>query len=212
MGFGQSKSAFIQARSVIAFALAAFLFAGCSEWQRDVTVRGVAFSKMKINQRGFIIGVLKEDTMIAGRPCQRGWVHIHSNGVPAGFTSAKPITAARFTIPAETWVFQNSDATVTVCAFPRDTTVQGHLCRGSGGPKGVQAAFYPSGALKQYFLRHDTKIQEIPCKAGVLGQSIELHENGRLKACVLSESLTRDGRTYQKGRRVQLDPEGRILP
>jgi hypothetical protein len=192
--------------------MAVLLFAGCFEWQRDVTIKGVAFSKVRIDQGGLIIGVLKKDAVIDGRPCQQGWVHVHSNGVPAAFTAAKPIELSRFTIPAQTWVFQNPNSIVTVCAFPSDTQVQGHLCRGSGGPTGVQAAFYPSGALKQYFLRRDTKILDIPCAAGVLNQSIELHENGHLKACVLSENLTRDGRTYQKGKRLQLDPEGRILP
>lgn len=192
--------------------IAALLIAGCSDWQYNVTVMGVAFRKVRMDKSGLVIGVLKEDTFIGGRPCQRGWVHLYSNGVPSAFTAAKPIDLARFTIPAESWVLQNLDGIVTVCAFPRDTQVQGHLCRGSGGPTGVQAAFYASGALKQYFLRSDTTIQGIPCKAGVFNQSIELHENGRLGACVLSESLTRDGRTYEKGLRIQLDPEGRIVP
>lgn len=196
----------------LALGVAALIIVACSQWQYGVTIKGVAFNKVRINERGLVIGVLKEDTIIGGRPCQRGWVHLHSNGVPAGFTAAKPIDLTRFTIPAETWVLQNSNGAVTVCAFPRDTEVQGHLCRGSGGPEGVQAAFYASGALKQYFLRRDTKIQDIPCKAGVFNQSIELHENGRLKACVLSESLERNGQTYQRGERIQFDPEGRILP
>ena len=192
--------------------VAALLVMGCSDWQYNVTVKGVTFRKVKMEESGLVIGLLNEDTMIGGRACERGWVHIHSNGVPAAFTAAKPIELARFTIPAESWVFQNPEGIVTVCAFPRDTEIQGHSCRASGGPTGVQAAFYPSGALKQYFLRNDTRIQDIPCKAGVFGQSIELYESGRLKACVLSESLTRDGRIYQKGKRIQLDAEGRILP
>jgi hypothetical protein len=199
-------------RSLIAFGIAVLLFAGCSKWQHNATVNGIAFCKVKIDERGLLIGVLKEETTIAGRRCQRGWVHVHSNGVPAGFTAANPIDVGEFTIPAGTWVFQNVDGVVTVCAFPRDTEVQGHLCRGSGGPTGVQTAFYASGALKQYFLRRDTKFQEIPCQAGLFDQSIELYENGRLKACVLSESLMRDGRAYPRGKRIQLDPQGQILP
>lgn len=200
------------APAIGALGLAVLLLVSCSEWQYDVTVKGVAFSKVKIEQRGLVIGVLKEDTIIGGRACQRGWVHIHSNGVLAGFTAAKPIDLAKFTIPAQTWVFQNAQGIVTVCAFPGDTEVQGHVCRGSGGPKGVQAAFYPSGALKQYFLRRDTTIQDVPCQAGVFEQSVELHENGRLKACVLSEDFTRHGRIHPKGKRLQFDAEGRILP
>jgi hypothetical protein len=119
---------------------------------------------------------------------------------------------ARFKIPSDTWVIQSEFGVVMVCAFPRDTVVQGHLCSGSGGPKGVQAAFYPDGALKQYFLRHDTRIDGVQCKAGSYDESIELHENGRLKACVLSEDLVRDGHTYQRGMRLHFNADGHIVP
>ena len=182
---------------------------GCSDWQHNATVNGVVFKKVRIDKQGLAIGVLGDQTEINGRLCARGWVHVYTNGVPAAFTAAKSIELPRFTIPARSWVIQNPDGIVKICAFPSDTEIQGHTCRGNGGPTGVQTAFYPKGALKQYFLRHDTTIQGIPCEAGVLNQSIELHENGRLKACVLSESLTRDGVTHQKGKRIQLDSTGR---
>jgi hypothetical protein len=188
------------------------LLGACSEWQHDVTVKGIAFSKVKLNQDGLAIGVLKEETAIGGRFCQKGWVHVYLNGVPARFKAAQPTSFGGFKIPVDTWVSQNVDGAVTVCAFPRDTEVHSHLCRGSGGPTGVQTAFYASGALKQYFLRRDTTIQEIPCKAGVFHQSIELYENGHLKACVLSQDITRDGRRYPKGKRIHFGPDGRILP
>lgn len=191
--------------------VATVVAAGCFGWQYNTSYAGVAFAKVRI-ERGLAIGLLKEDTVIAGRPCRAGWVHVRANGIPAGFTAARDIDAGRFTIPAGTWVFQDAAGVVTVCAFPRDTQVQGHLCRGSWmGPEGVQAAFYPSGALKQYFLRSDTVIQGIPCKAGSMDESIELYENGRLKACALGVDLVRGGRAYAKGRRVHFDPEGRIL-
>ena len=198
--------------TLLLFQAAALLLAGCFDWQHEVTVKGVAFSKVRMEDNGLVIGLLKEDTLIGGRPCKRGWVHLHSNGVPAGFTASREIDLGRVKIPAETWVFQNEDGVVTVCAFPRDTEVQGHLCRGSGGSEGVQAAFYPDGALKQFFLRHDTRIQDIPCRAGLFSEAIWLHEDGRLKDCVLSEELVRDGRTYHQGTRLRFDPDGRIIP
>lgn len=191
---------------------ASLLLASCSDWKYDVTVQGVAFSKVKIEDNGLVIGELKEDTLIGGRPCKRGWVHLRPNGVPVGFTASREIDLRRFTIPTGTWVFQNENGVVTVCAFPRDTEVQGHSCRGSGGPEGVQAAFYPSGSLKEYFLRHDTRIQEVPCKGGLIRQSIKLHENGRLKECILSEELVRDGHTYPAGTPLRFDADGRIIP
>lgn len=198
--------------TVLLFQAAALLLAGCRDWQHDVTVQGVAFSKVRMEDNGLVIGLLKEDTLIAGRPCRQGWVHLWPNGIPAGFTASREIDLGRFKIPAETWVFQNRDGVVTVCAFPRDTEVQGFPCRGSGGPEGVQAAFYPDGALKEFFLRHDTRIQDIPCKAGLFGEPVWLHENGRLQACVLSEDLVRDGRTYPKGTHLRFNSDGRIMP
>ena len=199
-------------RTLLLFQAVALLLTSCSDWKYDVTVQGVAFSQVKIEDDGLVIGQLKEDTLIEGRPCKRGWVHLRPNGVPVGFTASREIDLGRFTIPADTWVFQNEEGVVTVCAFPRDTEVQGHLCRGSGGPKGVQAAFYPSGSLKEYFLGRDTRIEGIPCKGGLVDESIKLHDNGRLKACVLSEGLVRDGRVYPADTHLRFDSDGHIIP
>jgi hypothetical protein len=199
---------------VFAALMAAILLAGCDEWQYNVTVKGVAFSKVKIEDNGLVIGQLKEDALIDGRPCKQGWVHLTTNGVPIGFTASREIDLGRFKIPADTWVQQNQDGDVTVCCFPQDTEVQGHLCRGGGllgGAEGVQTSFYPDGALKDFFLRRDTVIQDIPCQASLF-VSIKLYENGRLKACLLSEDLLQNGHTYAKGTRLQFDPDGRVVP
>ncbi len=198
---------------VIALLLAgvAVLVAGCSEWRYDVSEMGIPFRRVTTGPGGQLIGEIAADTAIAGRPCRRGWVHVHPNGVPAGFMTAQPIELGTLQIPAGTWIWQGENGVVKVCAFPRDTQVQGHLCRGTGGPKGVQAAFYPSGALKQYFLRHDTRIQGILCRAGVISSAVELHENGRLKSCELAEEVADNRRSFRKGTRLRLDPDGRIL-
>jgi hypothetical protein len=190
----------------------ALLPAGCAEWKYNVSEHGVAFSKVRDVENGLIIGTLKEDTLIDGRPCKQGWVHLRTNGVPAGFTAAREIDLGRLAIPADTWVLQDENGVVTICAFPRDTEVQGHLCRGNGGPKGVQSAFYPSGALKRYFLRHDTRIQGVPCRGGLFNESIELYEDGGLKGCALSEDFVHDGRRYAKGTHLRFDPKGQVLP
>lgn len=192
--------------------LSVFLVAGCHAWQQDTTLKGVTFKKARVEKDGLVIGLLEKDTIIGGRPCQRGWVQVHSNGVLAAFTASQAIKLERFTIPAGTWVAQKPDGVIRVCAFPSDTEVQGHSCRGgSGGPAGVQAAFYPSGRLKQYFLREDQTVQGVPCESGVFNQSIELHENGALKSCKLSQDFTREGHTHRRGDRIQLDEQGRIL-
>jgi hypothetical protein len=197
---------------LLLFQTMALFLAGCSDWRYNVTVQGVAFSRVKVEDNGLVIGELKEDTLIGRRPCKRGWVHLRPNGVPVGFTASREIDLGRLAIPADTWVFQNEGGAVTVCAFPRDTEVQGHLCRGSGGPTGVQAAFYPSRSLKEYFLRHNTRIQGIPCQGGLSDQSIKLHENGRLKECILSEEFVREGRRYPAGTHLRFEADGRIIP
>jgi len=157
-----------------------------------------------------LIGKLKGDTLLSGRQCGKGWVHLYPNGVPAAFTAATAIELRRFTIPAGTWVRQDPKGVVTICAFPGNTEIQGHLCRGTGGPKGVSTAFYPSGALKQYLLSKDTIIQGIPCQAGLFSQFIELRENGELMGCMLSTDFERDGQHWKKGIRIQLETNGSI--
>jgi len=185
--------------------------AGCSEWQHDVTLQGVTFSKVRTVADGRLIGQIPADTVVQGRPCAQGWLHLHPNGVPAVFAATREIAMARFTIPAGTWVFQDRDGVVTICAFPQETLVQGHLCRGSGGAKGVQTSFYPDGALRQFFPVNPAVIDGVPCATGLIRGSIELHENGRLKSCMLGDDLVRDGVKLGKGTRIALTPEGRIL-
>jgi hypothetical protein len=191
---------------------AAFILVGCFQWHYDVTEGGIAFDRVRVEENGLLVGELKEDTLISGRLCKKGWIHVLSSGVPVAFTAARDFNAWRFTIPAGTWVFQNGAGVVTVCAFPRDLEVQGYVCRGSGGPKGVQTAFYADGSLKEFFLPHDTKIQGVPCRSGLINEAVELHPNGRLKACALSEDYVRDGRVYAKGTRLRFDRDGRIAP
>ena len=196
---------------ILALVSAGLLFAaGCSEWQHDVTLQGVAFSKVRSVSDGRLIGQIAADTVVQGRPCAQGWLHLHPNGVPAVFAAAQEIKAPRCTIPAGTWVFQDRAGAVTICAFPRDTLVQGHLCRGSGGPKGVQASFYPDGALRQFFLVQPTVIDGVPCATGLIRGSVELHENGRLKSGMLEEDLVRDGMKLSQGIRITLTPDGRV--
>ena len=197
--------------AVVFLQAAVSVFFGCFRWQYDVSEQGVVFTKVRTENSGLMIGELKEDATIGGRPCKRGWVHVMPNGVPVGFTASMSIDLGRLRIPADTWVFQNKDGVVTVCAFPGDTEVQGHLCRGSGGPKGIQAAFYPDGALKEFFLRDDTRIDGVPCKAGILNESIKLHENGRLMGCVLGADYLSGGRTYPRGTQLRFDPDGRVI-
>lgn len=201
----------MKARRALVIGAAALLFAGgCFNWRHDVTLKGVAFEKARTESDGLVIGWIRADTLVGNRWCKQGWMHLHANGVAAAFTAAREIALPRCTIPAGTWVAQGPDGVIKMCAFPRDTLVQGHLCRGSGGPTGVQASFYPDGALKQFFSRAPVRIDGILCRANLFEAGIELHENGRLKSATLAEDFTRDGRTFRKGTRITLGPDGAI--
>lgn len=183
-----------------------------ADWQRDVTRHGVIFTKVRTTADGLHIGHIDTETVIGGRACRPGWLHLHPDGTPAAFTAAHNIVLPRFTIPAGTWVQQDPSGIITVCSFPRDIIVQGHLCRGTGGAKGVQTAFFPSGALKQFFPARPTIIDEVPCGPGLTRGWVELHENGRLKSCLLGENWSNRGRQLRKGTRITLTPEGELRP
>ncbi len=121
--------------SINALVTAGLLFvAGCSEWQHDVTLHGVTFSKVRTVSDGHLIGQIAADTVVQGRPCAQGWLHLHSNGVPAMFAATQEIAMARFSIPTGTWVFQDSAGVVTICAFPQDTLVQGYYVQITADP------------------------------------------------------------------------------
>jgi len=184
------------------------LLAGC--WQKNVELHGVKFQEARVERDGFVIGYIGADAIVGGRPCRQGWVHLHPNGTPAGFTASQDIALARFMIPAGTWVFQDQQGIVTVCAFPRDIEIQGRLCRGgSVGSEGVQTAFYADGALKQFFAPKPVRIDGIPSGTSLFKHGIELFQNGRLRSITLTEDLILDGRIHHKGDRIDLTPEGR---
>jgi hypothetical protein len=208
------KNAIIFWAIVLAGITLGLFIVGCMGWQENVTVQGVAFSRAKVQSDGMVIGELKEDTVIDGRPCKRGWVHLQANGVPVGFTAGQEIDLGRFKIPENTWVIQSDEGVVKVCAFPSDTMVQGQTCSGGGllgGSEGIQTSFYPDGALKEYFLPVDTVIQNVPCKATVMAP-VELYEDGHLEACTIGSKVVQDGRAYEAGARVRLDDKGQIIP
>jgi hypothetical protein len=195
-----------------AFLAAALLLAGCARWQTNCQHNGIAFDRLRIEGSGSAIGELAQTTAINDRLCKRGWIHLHPNGVPAAFTTAAPVTVGRTILPLDTWVLQTLNGEVYACAAPYDIEVRGQWCRGTSEPKGVQIAFYPSGALRSFFPAAATTIDGIPCRGGTVNGMVELYENGRMKSCLLDRDLERDGLTVRGGRRAVFDAEGHIVP
>jgi hypothetical protein len=186
------------------------LFNGCfGARSQNVEWHGVQFEKARVQDNGFVIGRIGADTFVAGRPCRKGWIHLHPNGALAGFFAAQDITLARFAIPAGTWVAQEDQGVVTACAFPRDVEVQGQLCRGGiGGAEGVRTAFHRDGALKAFYTRKSVLIDGIPCQSNLFKAGITLYANGRLQSAILAEDFVLEGRKYRKGDPLQLTPAG----
>lgn len=174
------------------------------------SVSALPLTRVKVMPTGAVIATLTADTIIAGQPCAKGWLHLHPNGRPEGFTASAPIDHPRMRIPAGTWVVLTPEGVIRLCAFPEDIDLQGHRCRGTGGPKGVQVAFHPDGAIRQFYLTQPTRIDGVPCDDGLIRGAVFLHPNGRLQSCRLSEPFERDGRRYERGTRLTFDDTGRL--
>lgn len=201
-------------RPLLAFAFTGLLLGSgfAATGQRDVTLHGVVFTKVRTGTDGFHIGRIDTETVVGGRACRAGWLHLHPDGTPAAFTAAHDIVLPHTTLPAGTWVTQDPAGVITVCALPRDTIVQGHLCRGTGGPKGVQVTFHPDGSLHRFFPAGPVVIDGVPCAPGLVSGMIELHPNGRLKSCRLAADHRIGGVKHRKGTRLTLPPEGHAQP
>jgi hypothetical protein len=183
----------------------------CSpKWLRDVEMDGIKFKKIKTGDSGIIIGYLNENTTIQAYPCKKGWIHLYKNKNLKSFTLEKSALINNIEIPSETWATLNEKGDIILCAFPENMEIQGHLCRGTGGSKGVQVSFYESGALKMFFSPESIKIQGVLCKGGVFNH-IGLHENGKLKTCTLQSNTIIDSVQYNKGERLRFDITGRVI-
>lgn len=200
-------------KTMIILLLLTLVGSGCvREWDHDVTKRGIHFKKLGQDQKtGNYVGVLAEDTEIEGFPCKQGWAHFDPNMGLRSFASSKPIDNGVSTIPTGTWIRLGSGAYPRTCAFPGDTKIQDFLCRGTGGPKGVQVGFYPSGRLRCFFAPDSVEIDGVPCKGSVF-HIIRLHENARLQECVLSQDTVIDGKSYRRGRKLRFNAQGEVLP
>jgi hypothetical protein len=166
--------------------LFSLLLIGCSSSQ---TVNGLEFRRLKysISPQGDtvnIIGFLEKDTRIQDIPIASGWVHFSPDWEPKTFCLTEPITWNNIDLPAGAWVVWSRQPARTIVVFPEDTEIQGYLCKGGGGSKGVQTSFYPSGQLKGFFTDGTIQVGSSQCKGGVL-HSIQLHENGELRSCQL---------------------------
>jgi hypothetical protein len=182
-----------------------------TSWKYNEKVNHIDFAKIRygINHHDttVIVGFLKSKTVIQGYPCGADWVQFSKDWELTLCRLDDKTVINNFGFPKNTWIRPNNDK--LICAFPNDTVIQGYLCRGSGGPKGVQTSLYPNGMLESFFSKGSIKIGDINCKADVFN-NIFLYDNGLLKECTLSEKQRIKGILYKKGTRIVIDLEGNV--
>jgi len=189
--------------------ITAFMFvSGCYDWEKDVVINGVKFSKFSYSSmRGYLV----EDTLIQGYPCKKNYVFFYSNGNLNTFQLSKSFEFSDFVIPAKTWCRLDKEGYIHTCFFSKDTEVQGYICKGSiMGLEGITTSFYKNGKLHYFFPRKDVEIDGIPCKASVF-HPIQLYDNGRLRSCTLAKTITINEKEFQHGTKITLNQEGQVI-
>lgn len=193
---------------LIALTVVFVLGGGCDKWEKDVNYNGIEFEKFSHEA---MRGALAQDTLIQGYPCKKGFLTLYDDGKLKMFRASKPFEYSDFTIPQETWCILYEDGKIKICMFPKDTLIQGYLCRGCKmGLEGVRTRFHVNGKLNCFFTRDDVEIDSVVCKGSVF-HPIGLHDNGKLRNCTLAKDAEIAGITYHKGAKLQLDKEGKIL-
>jgi hypothetical protein len=183
---------------------------GCKSWEYDVEKNGIHFKKISQSESGTIIGFMTEDHVIQSFPCEKGWIHFKDNFSLQSFQLNREFTYKNTMLPSHTWIHMPyKGQTGYILSLPFDFQIQGHLCSGNGGYKGTQTGFYDSGRLGSFYSPEDTAIDGVPCNATIF-DNINLHENGRLKSCKLSEDYSVDTVTLKKGSRIELDESGKL--
>ncbi|MCK9222833.1 MAG: hypothetical protein PHV61_02840 [Limnochordia bacterium] len=193
----------------------AIVLSGCdgnyTPWERNKVVHGIEFAKLRYGiddgEIRSIIGYLKDDTVIDGYPCAADWVHFAADWQLTLFRLAKPAVINNYSYGADTWIRFVHDR--VTCVFPKNTSVQGYLCRGGGGVTGVHTSFYESGRLRFFYPVGDVDICGICCSGSVFS-GIGLYEDGTLRECTLMQPVVIDGISYPKNSRLTFDEAGAV--
>jgi hypothetical protein len=184
-------------------------FYGCVAWQKDVVLNSIHFERfVYASYRGDMIGYLAEDTVIQDYPCKATFITFYEDWTLENFQLSEPYEFGKNLLPINTWIILTKEGHIRICQFPKDTEIQGHLCKGGwGGRSGCTTGFYKNGKLKHFFSREDILIEGVPCKRG----GVILHDNGRLKKCKLTEDTVRNGTKYKRNSKMNFDEEGAVV-
>jgi hypothetical protein len=104
----------------------------------------------------------------------------------------------------------DEESGLKICFFPKNTEIQGYLCKGGvGGTEGVMTSFYPSGRLKAFFTPSNVIIQGVSCRKGIFS-SIYLNENGNLNSCTLSADAEVNGQRISARSEITISEDGNV--
>lgn len=118
-------------------------------------------------------------------------------------------------LPKGTTICAHEDNRI-ICFLPRNTEIQGILCRGH--KHDWQTVFYTNGKLALAWLAQNEEIQGVLCKKAsfwteIFGGSakVQFHDNGKLSRCKLAKDFSIEGQTFKKGDIVYFDREGKLI-
>jgi hypothetical protein len=201
---GLGNVGFTFAGSIIAAALS---LVACTN-SETVELNGAPLSDYRQEASGVHVGRLATASTFDGVACGPGWAHFYPDWRLRACTLAEPLALERFVLPAASWVIFQEQGSISV-AFEHDADCQGHVCRGTGGPAGIQTEFYPSGGVRSFFLRDASLVNGVLCAADLLAP-VELYEDGAIRRCKLAETTRIAGTTLQAGTVITIDPAGEI--
>ena len=118
-------------------------------------------------------------------------------------------------LPGGTRIHFSPDGKPEWCFLSKNWEIKGHLFLGGG--HGWMTAFYPSGDLESGGLVSIEVIDGIPCASAGPGPRFFrsnprtfFHEDGKLKSGEVAITFRYRGQIIEKGKRVELKPDGSI--
>lgn len=167
----------------------------CDELKTETWPDGVEVTRCVLHRPAEISGVRYRDTV---------WVA--AEGAVRYGRLERDTTIQGALLPGASWVARDRAGTIEHVFLPDLTWLEGHPCRGGG--HSYMTKFHPNGRLALCWLDEDQEIDGVPCKdAGFwfIGDTpVEFTHEGKLAACTLSKSWTRDGVVHRRGVRITL--------
>lgn len=152
---------------------------------------------------------LGRDQEIDGLPCLAGttvWFHPNQHVSSLHLASDRDVDG----IPCA-----GGENLLSALNFHRNGRLAGavlardHVLVGREFPRGTRVSLDQNGGVAGVTLREDRDIDGIPVKAGA--PELKFHDNGRLAELILSRDHVLAGRLYERGTRLRIDRDGRVI-